>query len=147
MIRATFLLMLAAAQAIGSLAGGLTLCLHHDGSYCLETQVAGCCHRRAEAATSRSCCGTKDAQTFPIQSVCEFPSDCTHVPLASGEVVFSQCRASEVWTTPLNSSGAAFAWTPHHPAAPAAVAHDSFDLAAAGPRGALAFLAPIMLRC
>lgn len=145
MLRAGLIAILIAAQGVPALAGGMVLCLHADGGYCLEMERDCCGHSHREL--DPACCPAH-AEPVGIEPGCEHGCDCTHLALPSVTPATRKVKQAQSREQDLNLSCGVVSPTALAPAAIADQAASATPvLAFGGRRAALLLLAPVMLRC
>jgi hypothetical protein len=148
-LRALLVAILVASQGIPYLAGGLTLCVHADGGFCLESEVDDCCTHHREQVAAHECWGIPADELADCHStIGQAPCDCTHLaipdqPQLAGKVRHDQRIASYLnWRTP-----AVIRIAHEGGAGTALLSQASTAMAGSRHSAALSFLAPVMLRC
>jgi hypothetical protein len=151
-LRTVLIAMLALAQGIPSLACGLTLCLHSDGGFCLESPERDCCgHHQGLEATHDDCCGSHDehpASPYTSSGIGKPSCDCTHVALLS-QPQFTHKVGRDQGNATLHHLGmpSVLFTAPASAVSLGVPLSREAETAGGGNSGALSFLAPVMLRC
>ena len=149
-VRAFLIALLVLSQGVSSLAGGLTLCLHADGGFCVELPGADCCGHHLVVAVQDDCCGASDEHSAgaPGAVLDASTSDCTHVALPHQTQVTSKIGGDRhlASTHPFFLLPGLGHW---QLAAHSGNNRPQIDSQHVGDNdcGALSFLAPVMLRC
>lgn len=146
MLRAGLIAILIAAQGVPALAGGMVLCLHADGGYCLEMERDCCGHSHREL--DPACFPTHAEHSVGIEHRCEHTCACTHLALPSVTPATRKVNQAQSREQDLNLSCGVVSPTALAPAAIADQAASATPVLAFGGRcAALLLLAPVMLRC